>query len=53
MRVTGAANHSGTTAMELRKDALVAAAELGYPLDLADMAAAAADEHAPAGIAAG
>ena len=28
VRVTGAANHSGTTAMALRKDALVAAAEL-------------------------
>ncbi len=28
VRVTGAANHSGTTSMELRKDALVAAAEL-------------------------
>jgi len=28
VRVMGAANHSGTTAMELRKDALVAAAEL-------------------------
>jgi beta-ureidopropionase / N-carbamoyl-L-amino-acid hydrolase len=28
VRVTGSANHSGTTAMALRKDALVAAAEL-------------------------
>src|SRR5882672_2960826 len=28
VRVIGAANHSGTTAMELRKDALIAAAEL-------------------------
>jgi beta-ureidopropionase / N-carbamoyl-L-amino-acid hydrolase len=28
VRVTGAANHSGTTGMELRKDALIAAAEV-------------------------